>query len=143
MAKLTRVIQKIFGDTGGTSEFGIFGSNAASPPGTKSKDLTAIQSLSQYLSGWFSATANAAEPPRIEDRNAIDLLIRMVHRNMKLVRNIMPMFLLFRLMELFIRRYSATMQVMIIQIKSLQQIPYGGEWYLIFLSLIHGIRLKL
>lgn len=74
MSKLTRVIQKIFGETAGTGEFGIFGSNAASPPGTNSKDLTAIQSLSQYLAGWFSATASAAEPPRIEDRNSLDLL---------------------------------------------------------------------
>lgn len=74
MAKLTRVIQKIFGSTGGSGEFGVFGSNAASPPGTNSKDLTVIQSLSQFLSGWFSATASAAEPPRIEDRNSLDLL---------------------------------------------------------------------
>ena len=74
MSKLTRVIQKIFGESAGTGEFGIFGSNAAAPPGTNSKDLTAIQSLSQYLAGWFSATASAAEPPRIEDRNSLDLL---------------------------------------------------------------------
>lgn len=74
MSKLTRVIQKAFGESAGVGEFGIFGSNAASPPGTNSKDLTLIQSLSQYLAGWFSATASAAEPPRIEDRNALDLL---------------------------------------------------------------------
>ena len=74
MSKLTRSIQKIFGSTGGAGEFGVFGSNAAAPPGTNSKDLTVIQSLSQYLSGWFSATASAAEPPRIEDRNSLDLL---------------------------------------------------------------------
>jgi len=74
MSKLTRVIQKIFGETAGVGEFGVFGSNAASPPGTNSKDLTLIQSLSQYLAGWFSATASAAEPPRIEDRNSLDLL---------------------------------------------------------------------
>ena len=74
MSKLTRVIQKVFGQDGGTGEFGQFGSNAASPPGTTTKDLTVIQALQQYLDGWFSATANAAEPPRIEDRNGIDLL---------------------------------------------------------------------
>lgn len=74
MSKLSRVIQRIFGETGGTGEFGVFGSNAASPPGTNTKDLTQIQSLSQYLQGWFSATASAAEPPRIEDRNSLDLL---------------------------------------------------------------------
>ena len=75
MSKLTRVIQKIFGQDGGTGEFGQFGSNAASPPGTTTKDLTVIQALQQYLDGWFSATASAAEPPRIEDRNGLDLLI--------------------------------------------------------------------
>ena len=74
MSKLTRVIQKIFGQDGGTGEFGQFGSNAASPPGTTTKDLTVIQALQQYLDGWFSATASAAEPPRIEDRNGLDLL---------------------------------------------------------------------
>jgi len=74
MGKLTRVIQRVFGETGGSGEFGKFGSNAASPPGTTTKDLTLIQSLSQYLSGWYSATANAGEPPRIQDRNALDLL---------------------------------------------------------------------
>ncbi len=65
----------IFGSTGGAGEFGQFGSNAAAPPGTTSKDLTVIQSLAQYLSGWYSATADAAEPPRIQDRNSLDLLI--------------------------------------------------------------------
>lgn len=74
MSKLSRVIQRIFGETGGSGEFGVFGSNAATPPGTNTKDLTTIQSLSQYLQGWFSATANASEPPRIEDRNSLDLL---------------------------------------------------------------------
>jgi len=75
MSKLTRVIQRVFGETGTTTEFGQFGSEAASPPGTTTKDLTVIQSLSQYLLGWYSATANASEPPRIQDRNALDLLI--------------------------------------------------------------------
>ena len=74
MSKLTRVIQKIFGQDGGSGEFGQFGSNAASPPGTTTKDLTVIQALQQFLDGWFSATASAAEPPRIEDRNGLDLL---------------------------------------------------------------------
>ena len=74
MGKLARVIQRVFGEDGGAGEFGEFGSNAASPPGTTTKDLTDIQSLSQYLDGWYAATANAGEPPRIQDRNALDLL---------------------------------------------------------------------
>ena len=74
MSKLERVIQRVFGEDGGAGEFGEFGSNAASPPGTTTKDLTDIQSLSQYLDGWYAATVNAGEPPRIQDRNALDLL---------------------------------------------------------------------
>lgn len=74
MSKLSRIIQRVFGQDGGTSEFGQFGSNAASPPGTTTKDLTVIQALQQYLDGWYSATANADEPPRIQDRNSLDLL---------------------------------------------------------------------
>lgn len=75
MSKLSRIIQRVFGETGTNAEFGQFGSEAASPPGATTKDLTVIQSLSQYLLGWYSATANASEPPRIQDRNALDLLI--------------------------------------------------------------------
>ena len=74
MAKLTRVIQKIFGGSGTTDQFGQFGSNAASPPGNTTKDLTVIQALTQYAQGWFSATADKAEPPRIEDMNGLQLL---------------------------------------------------------------------
>lgn len=75
MSKLPRVIQKIFGENGGVSQFGQFGSNAASPPGVNTKDLEQIQALSQYADGWFSATANAGEPPRIEDMNSLFLLL--------------------------------------------------------------------
>lgn len=74
MAKLARTRQKVFGETGGTSEFGQFGSNQASPPGTKTKDLDQIQALANYDQGWFAATANAGEPPRIEDMNSLFLL---------------------------------------------------------------------
>lgn len=74
MAKLTRKLQDIFGDGAGTSEIGVFGSDSAGLPAT-SKDLDVIQSLSQFDNGWFSATANAAEPPRLEDRNGLDFLL--------------------------------------------------------------------
>lgn len=73
MALLARTLQKIFGSTGGTGEFGEFGSDSAGAAVT-TKNLATIQSLSQYDQGWFAATDNANEPPRIQDRNALDLL---------------------------------------------------------------------
>jgi hypothetical protein len=74
MAKLSRVLQKIFGSTGGGSEFGQIGSLAAGSP-AYSKDLDTIQSLTQYLEGWFALTNSGAQPPRIQDANSLDLLI--------------------------------------------------------------------
>lgn len=75
MADISRIKQKIFGDSGGVSEFGQFGSNQAAPPGTTTKDLDLIQALSNYDQGWFAATANAGEPPRIQDMNSLFLLL--------------------------------------------------------------------
>jgi hypothetical protein len=74
MALLSRVLQKIFGSTGGTSEFGRIGSEAAGAP-TTTKDLDNIQSLAQYLQGLYAITASANEPPRIQDINALYFLI--------------------------------------------------------------------
>jgi len=74
MAEIVRKEQKIFGESGGTSEFGQFGSDAAGTP-TTTKDLDQIQALSQFAGGWYDATANAAEPPRIQDRNGLDYLM--------------------------------------------------------------------
>ena len=74
MGKLAKVDQKIFGSSGGTTEFGQFGSDAAGAALT-TKDLATIQALSQYLEGWYSATASASEPPRIEDMNSLFLMI--------------------------------------------------------------------
>ena len=74
MGILTRVKQKIFGDTGDPSQFGKIGSEAAGSPAT-TKDLALIQSLSQYLSGLYGITGNALELPRIEDINALYFLI--------------------------------------------------------------------
>jgi hypothetical protein len=73
MAKLNRVPQKIFGETGGTGEFGAFGSDAVGTP-TTTKNLETIQSLAPYAQGLFAATNNANEPPRIQDINALYLL---------------------------------------------------------------------
>jgi len=74
MAKLSRVLQKVFGSSGGSSEFGEIGSLAAGAA-VYSKDLDTIQSLTQYLSGLFAITNSGAEPPRIQDINALYLLI--------------------------------------------------------------------
>lgn len=73
MAQLARVIQKIFGSTGGTGEFGAFGSDSLGAAVT-TKDLATIQSLAPYAQGLFAATNNANEPPRIQDINALYLL---------------------------------------------------------------------
>jgi len=74
MAKLSRIVQKIFGSSGGGSEFGQIGSLAAGSP-TYTKDLDTIQSLTQYLSGLFAITNSGAQPPRIQDINALYLLV--------------------------------------------------------------------
>lgn len=74
MAKLSVVPQKIFGATGGTGEFGAFGSDSVGTPVT-TKNLETIQSLAPYLQGWFAATDNANEPPRIQDMNGLFFLI--------------------------------------------------------------------
>jgi hypothetical protein len=70
MAKLDRVLQKIFGSSGGGSEFGQIGSLAAGSP-TYSKDLDTIQALTQFLEGLFALTNSGAQPPRIQDINSL------------------------------------------------------------------------
>lgn len=70
MSKISRVEQKIFGESGGVGEFGKFGSEAAGSI-AYTKDPATIQELSQFLQGLFSVTANGAEPPRIQDINAL------------------------------------------------------------------------
>lgn len=74
MADLGRFVQKIFGSIGGTTEFGKIGSDAAGSPAT-TKDIAEIQSLVQYDGGLFDITADGAEPPRIQDINALYYLI--------------------------------------------------------------------
>lgn len=74
MANLARKLQKVFGDSGGATEFGKIGSDALGSPAT-SKDLDDIQSLAPYEGGLYDITASASEPPRIEDINALYFLI--------------------------------------------------------------------
>lgn len=73
MSLLPRVHQKVFGSTGGTGEFGAFGSDSLGSAVT-TKNLETIQSLAPYLQGLFAATNNANEPPRIQDINGLYLL---------------------------------------------------------------------
>lgn len=74
MAALPRVLQRIFGSSGATVQFGQIGSEAAGAIAT-TKDLTTIQSLAQYLAGLYSITANLNEPPRGQDLNSLYFLI--------------------------------------------------------------------
>lgn len=69
MPKILRKNQKVFASTAGGTQVSKFGSLAAGAPAfTSDPDL--IQSLSNYLSGWFGAVVGS-NSPAIEDMNAI------------------------------------------------------------------------
>lgn len=68
MAKIIRKVAKIFGSSSGALEVSEFGSLAAGLP-VYSTDPAVIQSLAQWLEGWFSAVVGA-NSPAIEDMNA-------------------------------------------------------------------------
>lgn len=72
MAKITRAVMKIFGSSAGLNQIGKFGSAAAGAP-AYTTDPTVIQSLANYLTGWFGAVLGA-NSPAIEDMNAIHYL---------------------------------------------------------------------
>lgn len=69
MAKITRQTQKIFGSNAGFEQIAQFGSLNAGAP-TFTTNIATIQSLSNYLVGWFNAVL-AGNSPAIEDMNAI------------------------------------------------------------------------
>lgn len=73
MARLPRVLQKIFGSSAGTDQIGKFGSLAAGSP-EYTTDIALIQSLSNYLEGWYGAVLGN-NSPAIQDVNALDYLI--------------------------------------------------------------------
>jgi hypothetical protein len=73
MAKLDRILQKIFGSSGSTAEFGKVGS-LADGAAVYTKDLETIQAGAQFLRGLFGLTASGDEPPRIQDINSLYLL---------------------------------------------------------------------
>lgn len=72
MAKLTRKTASIFGSTASVNQIAKFGSLAAASPVLYSgatADAATIQSLSNWLQGWFGAV-EAGNSPAIEDMNA-------------------------------------------------------------------------
>lgn len=75
MAILTRVFQKIFGDSGPVGEFGQIGSDDPIGTGVNTKDPATIQSLTAYDNGLFDITNAVTEPPRAEDINSLYFLI--------------------------------------------------------------------
>lgn len=69
MSKILRKVQKIFGSSAAPNQIARFGSLAAGSP-TFTTDPAVIQSLGNYLSGWFGAVIGA-NSPAIEDMNAL------------------------------------------------------------------------
>lgn len=72
MSKITRKFMKIFGQNAGAEQIEEFGSLAAGSP-VYTSDPEAIQSLSNYLSGWFAGVVGS-NAPAIEDLNALCFL---------------------------------------------------------------------
>jgi len=72
MAKIERVLQKLFGSTGPESDFGKFGSLAEGAP-DNTKDPVEIQALARFLTGWGGAVI-ADNRPALEDENSLFLL---------------------------------------------------------------------
>lgn len=71
--KLSRYTQLIFGSGAGNAQIAEFGSLAAAAPQTYSGTTITpaiVQTLSNYLQGWFGAVLGA-NSPTIEDQNAI------------------------------------------------------------------------
>lgn len=73
MAKLTRQLQKIFGETANLrNEITAFGTTTETTP-IFTDDISTIQT-NDYSNGWFSETSDGDNRPFAEDRNAIDYL---------------------------------------------------------------------
>lgn len=75
MSQLPRELQRIFGQNGGSSEFGKIGSKAAGSPAT-TKDLALIQSLTEYLQGLNAIVSDQGTSvlPFLEDMNSLFFL---------------------------------------------------------------------
>lgn len=75
MAQLLRALQKVFGSTGGTGEFGKIGSKTAGAPAT-TKDIETMQSLSEYDQGMNAIVSDqgTSKLPYLEDINSLFFL---------------------------------------------------------------------
>lgn len=74
MAKLTRVLQKLFGLNGASSHFEQFGSKAAGAS-FLTKDPASIQALNAFINnGWKDAIIGGNKAPLLEDMNALFLV---------------------------------------------------------------------
>jgi hypothetical protein len=71
MARLPRVLYKLFGATGPTDDFAEFGSQTAGSP-VKTKNIATIQALAAWDAGLKSAIIAANRAPFLEDVNAIE-----------------------------------------------------------------------
>lgn len=72
MSKIARVTQRIFGSNSGANQVEQFGSLASGTP-VYSTDISVLQSLSNYLVGWFGGVVGS-NLPAIEDFNALHLI---------------------------------------------------------------------
>lgn len=68
MAKLDRILHKIFGASGTSDNFGKFGSAKAGSAVT-TKDVATIMSLSAWTTGWQDAIMGANKAPVLEEMN--------------------------------------------------------------------------
>lgn len=73
MANLAKVAQKIFGSSPGVDQVSVFGSLAAGSE-TFSTDPTAIQSLSNWLTGFYAAVIGG-NAPTIQDMNGFNFVV--------------------------------------------------------------------
>lgn len=69
MAKITRKLMRIFGENAGLNQIGVFGSLAAGAI-DYTTDVEEVQSLAEWLDGWFGAILGA-NSPAIEDMNGM------------------------------------------------------------------------
>lgn len=76
MAQQTRVVQRIFGETGASNDFAQIGSAAAGTP-LLTKDPTVMQQLAQYSEGLLGTSINQGDTilPRLEDFNSLLFLV--------------------------------------------------------------------
>lgn len=73
MSDLAKVVQKLFGSTAGADQISVFGSKFAGVP-SFTTDPATIQSLGNFLEGWYSGAVGGSAPT-IQDMNALFVLL--------------------------------------------------------------------